>query len=51
MKTALDMDFNEFIDWATGYILMGIGSGEPLRSLVRVVLDHAVRNKVFGGAK
>jgi len=49
MKTALDMNFNEFVNWATGYILMGIGRGDNLNMLVRTVLDHSLRNRVFGG--
>ena len=49
-KTALEMDFDEFVSWATSYILFGIGEGQSLRDLVRTVLDHAARNKVFGKA-
>lgn len=47
-KNALEMDFNEFVTWATGYILFGIGEGQKLRDLVRIVVDHAARNPNFG---
>lgn len=48
MKTALDMEFDEFVRWATGYVLMGIGGGTPLKELMDTVIDHACRNKIFG---
>lgn len=48
MKYAVDMDYQEFINWAVGYILMGIGEGRALRDLVHTVIDQAVSNKVFG---
>jgi len=47
-KTALEMDFNEFVTWATGFILFGIGEGRSLRELVHTVVDHAARNPNFG---
>lgn len=50
-KTALDLDFNEFVSWATSHILFGIAEGQKLRDLVTTVVDHACRNKVFGGDK
>lgn len=50
-KTALEMDFNEFVTWATAFILFGIGEGRSLRELVWNVLNHAVRNEVFGKGK
>lgn len=48
MKTALDMGFDEFVRWATGYILLGIGEGRALKDLMHTVIDHACRNKIFG---
>lgn len=46
-KTADELEFKEFVTWATSYILFGIGEGDKLRNLVHVVVD--ARNKVFGG--
>jgi hypothetical protein len=51
MKPATEMEFNEFVDWATGHILLGIGNGRSLRELVHSVVDLALRNTVFGGAR
>ncbi len=48
-KTALEMNFNEFVSWATAFIIFGIGEGTKLKDLVCTIIDHAVRNKVFGG--
>ena len=48
-KLATEMDFNEFVTWATSYILFGIGEGRKLKDLVHTVVDHAARNEVFGG--
>lgn len=42
------MDFDEFIKWATGYVLIGIGEGRTLKYLMHVVINYAVRNKIFG---
>ena len=47
----LKLDFSQFVDWATGYVTFGIGRGESLRNSLHVVLDHAVRNEVFGKEK
>jgi hypothetical protein len=50
-KTALEMDFNEFVSWATSRVLFGIGEGERLRDIMHSIIDHAARNTVFGGGK
>lgn len=50
-KTAPEMDFDEFITWATGYILFGIGEGQKLRDVVWFVCNQAAQNKVWGGQK
>ena len=51
MKNIDDMTFNEFCDWACGYILIGIGSGTPLRTLMHTIINGTAMNKVFGGCK
>jgi len=33
-KPFKDMDFNERVDWAVGYIIFGIARGQVLKSLV-----------------
>lgn len=50
MKTALEMDFNEFLAWATGFVITGLGEGRTIRDSMYCVLDHALRNEVFGKA-
>lgn len=50
-RTSLDYNFEEFISWSVSHILFGIGRGETLRSLVTTIVDHAMRNEVFGGQK
>ena len=50
-KFATEMDFNEFVTWATGYILFGIGEGSKLKDLVHTVVNQAMMNEVFGGKK
>ena len=39
-----DMSFEEFTMWATGYILLGIGRGDSLKSLVWAVLNNFTQN-------
>lgn len=51
MKSTDEMDFNEFVNWATGYIVFGIGEGTRLRELVWCVCNRAMLNEVFGGRK
>lgn len=50
-KSPLEMGFDDFVSWATGHILFGIGRGETLRSLVWIVVEQAARNTVFGGKR
>lgn len=45
------MDVNEFVAWATGYILFGIGEGRSLKELIHTIAVQAASNKVFGGSK
>lgn len=45
---AKDMEFDDFVKWATGYILLGIGEGRPLRDLVWMIVNQAAQNKNFG---
>tara|TARA_Y100000310_G_scaffold308553_1_gene351774 strand:+ start:5963 stop:6181 length:219 start_codon:yes stop_codon:yes gene_type:complete len=47
-KSPIEMDFNEFKAWATGYILFGIGEGQTLKSLIHTIVDQAARNEKFG---
>lgn len=51
MKSPFDMEFNEFVNWAVGYVLLGIGQGITLRTLIHDVVDHVCRNTIFGGSK
>ncbi len=44
---ALKMNFKDFVVWASGYVLLGIGQGDKLRSLMATVVDNALRNEVF----
>jgi hypothetical protein len=39
-----DMSFEQFIQWATGYILFGIGSGRSLKVLVWEILNNFTQN-------
>lgn len=50
-ETALTMEFNEFVAWATGYVVLGIGKGQDIRDLLRYVIDCAVRNTAFGARR
>lgn len=50
-KYAIEMDYNEFITWATGYILFGIGEGRTLREIVSTIVNQAAQNEVFSGGK
>jgi len=43
----LKMKFNEFVEWAIGYVLLGIGRGDGLHVLMHTVIDHALCNGVF----
>ena len=47
-KRTIHMDYNEFINWATGYILLGLGEGRQLRDLVDSVIHQSLLNEVFG---
>lgn len=51
LKTANEMNFHEFVDWATSHVMFGIVRGESLRSLVYAIIGEACRNEVFGGLK
>lgn len=51
ISTPLEMDFTEFINWATGHVLLGMGQGTSLRTLIDEVVDHVSRNNNFGGLK
>lgn len=42
MKKIKDMTFDEFVAWATGHILFGIGKGLSLKSLIWEVLNNFV---------
>ena len=48
MKKPLDMTFDEFVSWATGYLLFEIGAGRRLRDIMFTILDMSTRNNVFG---
>jgi len=48
MKTALEMEWKEFIAWATGYVIVGLGEGRTVRESVEIIVDHAIRNTKFG---
>lgn len=41
-KLCKDMDFQEFHDWASGYILLEIGRGNTLRNAVYMVLTQTL---------
>lgn len=47
-KTPTEMTFDEFVAWATSYILFGIGEGQTLRELVFTIVNQVVLNEVFG---
>jgi len=47
-KHATEMTYNEFCNWASGRVLIGIGGGENLKGLVEMIVDHALRNEKFG---
>lgn len=50
-KSTDEMTFDEFVSWATGYVLFGIGDGTKLRELIFVVVNQSALNKVWGGQK
>lgn len=39
-----DMSFDEFVIWATGHIIFGIGSGQVLRGVVWEIMNNFVLN-------
>lgn len=51
MKYATQMEFNEFLDWATGHVTLEIGGGRALRDALYTVLNQALLNEVFGTNK
>lgn len=42
------MEWNEFIDWATGFVLIGLGGGRDLHGMMHTITYHAINNEVFG---
>jgi len=48
---ALEMNFDQFVNWATGYTLSELGAGTRLKEIMHTIVDHAIRNEVFGGGK
>lgn len=46
-----EMEFDEFVKWATSHIIFGIGEGTKLKSLVYIICNQAALNKIFGGMK
>lgn len=50
-KLATEMTFPEFHNWASGYCVLAIGEGKPLRDALYMVLTQAALNEVFGGKK
>lgn len=44
-----DMTFNQFLDWATGFTLIKLGSGDSLRNIIHSIICCLLNNKVFGG--
>jgi len=50
MKPAPEMNFDEFVAWAKGRILIAIGEGK-YDDVVWMVCNQAALNKVFGGSK
>ena len=50
-KFATEMDQTEFVAWACGSILFGIGEGKTLQSIMWLIVNQAANNEVWGGAK
>lgn len=52
-KMADEMDFEEFVRWATEYIVDRFLSDglKGIRSGIHMVVNEVARNKVFGGGK
>lgn len=44
MKEIEDMTFDEFCQWAAGYIIFHIGGGETLKSIMWGVMNNFVLN-------
>jgi hypothetical protein len=47
-KAATEMNFDEFVTWATGYLIFGIGEGNKLRNLMHTIVNQAAQNPHFG---
>lgn len=43
-----EMEFHRFVNWATGYLALSIGSGETVRDAMITIIDHAIQNEDFG---
>ena len=52
-KSCTEMNFNEFWEWSTSYLIDGliVGGFKELRSRMHVVLQQTSWNKEFGGGK
>jgi hypothetical protein len=50
-KYATEMDFHEFVTWATGAIIFGIAEGQKLKDIVFMIVNQAASNEVFGGKR
>jgi hypothetical protein len=50
-KTAVELDFDDFVSWATSMVLFRIAEGDKLRNIIHIILDHAARNEVWGGGR
>lgn len=50
-KWATEMEFEEFVTWATREIFDGLitGGGKEMKSRVHVVMQQAALNEVWGG--
>lgn len=51
MKNVDEMTMNEFLDWATGFTIIKLGSGDSLRNIIHVIIIQMMSNKIFGKGK
>lgn len=50
-QEATELNFNDFVKWANGFMLFEIGCGRSLNEIMWVICQQAAANKVWGGQK
>lgn len=50
-KQPAEMEFREFVAWATGYLMLNLGEGNRLKEIMWLILNEAAMNDKFGGKR